>query len=249
MGMAHFSLDDCVLWAELLTSPRASLFDHPMMADLRALHERYGAVFTLNLFVTDGCRRLREADDRYAAEYAANAAWLRLAFHAEDAETHYDYDCPEAIAASYREFTDAALRMTGTPQCIDRMVRLGFFSGTQANVQAIRGISYGISGLLTADDTRRSYYLDEMTNQRVQCDGKANDPATGLPLLRSEKRLESLADLTQVQEAIAGGQPTLEFFTHEQNWTAEVRARAETICQMLTNAQYTFGFPCDTIAM
>lgn len=242
---AHFSFDDCLFWVDLIGGQLASAFDQPFLAQLQTLHARYGATFTLNLFMTDGVHRLNAVPSLYAAEFAAQRDWLRFAFHAEDTNTHYDADCPDAIAADYREFTDAILRMTGTPDCIDRVTRLGFFSGSSANVDALRKSDFGLLGLFSADDTRVSYCLSPESSAYVYQHGQYFSADHRLLFIKSQLRIERCDDVSDFLPLLQSAPYPLEFFTHEQEWTPVVSARTESLLALLCRQGLPFSFVQD----
>ena len=76
-------------------------------------------------------------------------------------------------------------------KCIDRVPRLGFFSGSLEQIKTSIDIPYGITGLLCADDTRLSYYLDEEKNNIVNNNGKYFDYENELALIKTIPRLDS----------------------------------------------------------
>lgn len=254
-GYIHISFDDvyeCIY--DITLKKYSSLFENPFLGELYKLHEQTGAVFTLNCFNT--CTKQPDYDigsmpERYAKEWRENAGWLKLAFHAEDDMANYGDglsghstlgqvmgDCEERAAQSYRKFTKAALRAAGTPEIIDRVTRLGFFAGTEKNILALKQCKYGITGLLCADDTRVSYYLEPGPNKQVWESGQYYDERNRLLFLRSELRLERVEDvsaqlkLLQSREAKgrkealpesgagepAAGSGILEIFTHEYEY-------------------------------
>ena len=90
----------------------SSVFENKFFAELKELHDEFGAVFTLNCFNTytgDGSYDISNIPDRYAAELAANSDWLKFAFHAENDKTQYT-----------EEYTDG--RVNGTADEIKGIV-------------------------------------------------------------------------------------------------------------------------------
>lgn len=100
----HISFDDvyeCLY--DITVNEYNSAFENPMLADLKKLHEEYGAVFTLNCFIKSSKQNnydIAKLPSRYKDELSSCADWLRFAFHAQDDNTRYDEDCAEEIAAS-----------------------------------------------------------------------------------------------------------------------------------------------------
>ena len=115
----RFAVDDCSFFLRDLAArkPR-SLFDGgPFLPALRALHDEFGTRFVLNLFF-----QTPEADfslDRFPAQYrsewADNADWLKLSFHAraEFPDRPYEYAAPDHLARDYDQVAGECLRFAG----------------------------------------------------------------------------------------------------------------------------------------
>jgi hypothetical protein len=88
----RFAIDDASYFLRDIAQKRyASLFDCFFLNGLRELHKRYGTKFCVNIyyvacdnneFPKDADFRLPKFPDRYKGEWADNAHWLKLAFHA-----------------------------------------------------------------------------------------------------------------------------------------------------------------------
>lgn len=242
----HISFDDvyeCLY--DITVNEYNSAFENTMLADLKKLHEEYGAVFTLNCFVKSTKQSsydISRLPSRYKDELSSCADWLRFAFHAQDDNTCYDKDCAEEIAASYKIFTDAVLNLTGNPKSIDTVTRLGFFTGNDANVNAIKNCDYGITGLLTADDERVSYYFSQDSNSFINTNDECYDIDKGLTLIRTHKRLESVKDTeAELQKLDEYTGDMIEVFTHESEYS-KVKNRLKEYVQWANNRGIGFGF-------
>ncbi len=229
----HISFDD--VWRclhDISVHPYRTPFENAFLSDLRTLHERYSACFTLycfNRFTGEPAYDIASLPARYAADLSACGDWLRFGFHGQDDRSNYGSglngtstggvptgDCPEAITASYRRFAQAVAR---AGCAIDPVVRLGFFGGTAENIRALRRC--GVTGLLAADDTRVSYHLTDGQNAILLRDGRIT--VEGLPILRSHTRLERVADAHAFAASLDG--PNAVLFTHEQHYDDIVRSR------------------------
>jgi len=115
----RFVIDDNSFFLRDITQKKyPSLFDCFYLGMLRDLHRRFGARFTLNIYYTtaDGWD-LSQFPDKYSGEWADNAGWLRLAFHAyaNDPSRPYE-DAPvenlladlDLIAGEIRRFAGPA---------------------------------------------------------------------------------------------------------------------------------------------
>ena len=79
----RFSVDDNVLFLrDLASEPPESLFDHWYLAFWREMHERFGAKIHINIYYQCPGFILADMHDRWRDEWAANAHWLHLSFHA-----------------------------------------------------------------------------------------------------------------------------------------------------------------------
>lgn len=244
----HISIDDVIVWADLIVNENSydSIFDNSFLNDLKVMHESTSATFTLNCFCSDGTHSIADVPTKFVSEFEENKGWLRFAFHAEDTDTHYDDDAVAAITSSYNTFVTAIMKLTGTIDCIDRVTRLGFFSGSLNNVLAVRNCPCGIVGLTTADDNRVSYYLDSATSQFLQTHGKFWDNANQICFIPTQPRLELLSSIDTLTDAVTTGARRnqaqyLEVFTHQQSWGSAETKMSQLLTWAVGNG-YTFGF-------
>lgn len=247
--LMHISFDDVYACLYDITEKEyTSAFENPMLADLKKLHEEYGAVFTLNCFIKSSKQSnydIAKLPSRYKDELSSCADWLRFAFHAQDDNTRYDEDCAEEIAASYKIFTDAVLNLTGNPKSIDTVTRLGFFTGNDANVSAIKNCDYGITGLLTADDERVSYYFSEYANSFISTNNECYDIEKGFKLIQTQKRLEGVKDTAaELQKLNEYTGDMIEVFTHESEYS-QIKSRLSEYVKWAKNHGIGFGFAQD----
>lgn len=248
--LVHFGVDDCVFWDDLITNADtySSCFDNVKLKYWKKLHDVYGVCVTLNCFCTNGANSIADVPSKWANEFAENADWLKFAFHAEDSETYYDTDKIDAITLSYNTFVTAILKMTGTADAIDSVTRLGFYSGSLENVKAIRDADCGITGLLTADDTRNSYYLNTSQNNYILGHNMLFDAENQILLIHTMPRLESVNDDATALEGYLGKEwqnqnGVLEFFTHESLMTDARVSEIEIYCiwSLLIGAEFGFA--------
>ncbi|MBO7677630.1 MAG: hypothetical protein J6S49_08955, partial [Erysipelotrichaceae bacterium] len=254
----HVSFDDCVFWTDLIDNEDnyTSCFENSFLGYLQDLHETYGATFTLNCFCTSDTYSIENVPSKFATEFSENKDWLRFAFHAEDSTSDYSMDAVDDIKASYNKFTAAIYTMTGDIGCIDRVTRLGYFSGTLNNVKGIRDVPCGVVGLLTSDDTRTSYYLGSADNTYILNHAKMFDATNHIMFIHTQKRLESttLANMeTWLNDflTVSNGNFSnyLELFTHEYEWNSTMLSKMETCFQWLNNNGYSFVFMQDLLKL
>lgn len=243
----HFSLDDvCRAFIDIIGGSYASIWDQPLFGDLKTIHTNTGAVFTLNCFNTftgTPTYSISDLPSNYAAELSGAKSWLKFAFHGENDNSNYNTST--GIVASYQTFVNAIYGFTNDYDCIDKITRLGYFGGTLANVEAIRDIPHGITGLLSADDTRISYYLDVDVNAYLYAKGKYYDSEHGLLFIKSQPRADS-----NNQTVIANGllsnpsnMKLTEIYIHEQTWDPSYKARIVAIANWANQNGYIHAFP------
>lgn len=242
----HMSFDDVYASLKDITQHEYnSVFENALFGDLKRLHDEYGAVFTLNCFLEGDGFRISDLPSRYQKELGENAGWLKFAFHAKDKNQKYTEDCPEDIEKDYQTFIDAVLNLTGTARSIDHMVRLGFFTGSSSNIDALRACEEGITGLLTADDDRVSYYFSEEWNDYILKSNEYYDLDKNLRLIRTQTRLENIktdaAQNAEFEKFAGYDRNVLEVFTHESEYS-KVKARLENYVKWASENGYGFDF-------
>jgi len=117
----RFSIDDNSFWLrDVYQQQYASLFDCFYLDILRGLHREYGAKFTLNIYAqTDDDPAnpffLVDFPDRYRGEFADNADWLVLAFHAKSnlPDRPYQYASAETLLADKHMVEEQIVRIAG----------------------------------------------------------------------------------------------------------------------------------------
>ena len=252
----HISFDDvCLCLKDISTKDYSSVFENSFLASLKSLHDDYGAVFTLNCFNTyskDSSYSITNLPDRYAQELADSSDWLKFAFHAEDDLTQYTASevsgrtngTAEQIKASYKTFTDAIMKAAGNnTESIDTVTRLGFFAGDADVIDAVKECELGITGLLTADDTRVSYYFDDALNSRIISNNEFYDKDKRLRLIRSQVRLESVKNTSSTLEGLTNyDRNVLEVFTHEQEYKGNVVSRLRAYVEWAYENGYGFDY-------
>lgn len=114
----RFQIDDNSFFLrDIHQNDYKSVFDCFYLKMLRGFHEKYGSKFVLNIFNATPERdfELPMLSDKYKGEWADNADWLRLAFHAEIEfpERPYENDPPELLEKDYLFVKEQILRFAG----------------------------------------------------------------------------------------------------------------------------------------
>ncbi len=113
----RFAIDDNAFFLrDIARNNYSSLFDCFYLARLRELHSKYGTKFVLNIYYTTGDDfDLSQFPDRYRSEWADNADWLRLAFHAyaDQPPRPYQHASPQQLASDFDRVAEQVLRFAG----------------------------------------------------------------------------------------------------------------------------------------
>ena len=143
-----FTIDDNIRFLKELTHGKYdSLFDHPYLAMLKRLHERFDLKIQLNLFYA------------YRSEWHASSDWLRLSFHSyEENIAPYkgaDYDTVRRDALAVRR---EILRFAGDSS-MARTTTIHYCKTTDDGVRALRDSDInGLLGLYGSDDEPTTSY-------------------------------------------------------------------------------------------
>lgn len=177
-----FTIDDNIRFAkEIMQQGLASIFDHPYLAMLRSLHDKFDLKIQLNMFYRMDCFDLSEMSDRYAAQWADASPWLKLSFHS-DQENRYPYEHSgyDEVFNDCRAVNDQILRFA----CQRSLAKTTTVHCCRTTHEGLRALAdNGASGLLglfgTDEAPKTSYSLHEdlasnlRTGQIIRQDGMA----------------------------------------------------------------------------
>ena len=144
----HFFIEDNIWFLRDLNRDRpASVFEHPYLAMLKKLHEKYGMKVQLDIFYSTDNFDLCDMTDVYKAEWQANADWLRFGFHARS-----EFPCYIYQNASYDEvFEDCnkihreIIRFAGE-ECLSYYTSVHFAAISEEGKRALHDC--GIKGMV-----------------------------------------------------------------------------------------------------
>lgn len=221
-----FTVDDNIRFLkELSETKQNSLFDHPYLAMLRRLHERFGVKIQLNLFYRVGEFDLSMVTDLYQAEWQENADWLKLSFHSDRENVRpyenspYDEvyrDCRAVHNEILRFASAASLAKTTTVHYCQTLPE-----GTRA--LADNGVT-GLLGLFgTIEKPGTSYSLDTPTGDAIRNgnivtrDGMAY---AAIDMIVNSVKLENI--LPTLSPLLS--RETLRVMIHEQYFYADYKA-------------------------
>ena len=223
----RFSLDDNSFFLrDIAQQAYPSLFDCFYLRGLRDLHERYGTKFSCNIYYTTGDDfSLPQFPDRYRGEWADNAHWLKLAFHARANEPDHPYEHAPAqqlvgdldqVAEEIRRFAGEAAYAPPT------VIHWGVCQPDALKALAARGVR-ALSGYFGPCPTgwAVNYLLDDARSEYLSRHDALKDFDSGIvfsrvdivcnsvPLDRIVPTLAPLADDPNTAEV-------MDLFTHEQ---------------------------------
>lgn len=158
-------------------------------------------------------------------------------------------DSVSAVTQSYNMFINAIMNASGNENCIDKVVRLGFFTGSENNVNALKACAHGVLGILTADDDRAdNYYLSKFDRDYIAESGKIYDEKNDIFMVRTQTRLENITsetklskELEKFEEMEGAGINMLEIFTHESEYD-KVRGILIKYIEWAVNRGYSFEY-------
>ena len=256
---AHLSFDDvqyCMIDLKNHANDYDSIFDNPFFAMLKNLHDVYGTVVSLYLFLTNSEGGISAYPTTFASEFAENADWLKFGIH--QGSTNYANTSAETALSDYNTFTSNIVNIGGTVDIIDRCPRLGNFAGNLNSMLAMRDADGGIVGLLSAYDTRDSYYLSSADSTYLYNHGKLVDSTNHLTFFRTIKTFEVANPSTELPklQTLAGmnGAPYGIIMMHEYavynsdfELVDAMKTRLEYACAWIVNHGYMWDYPMNRI--
>ena len=255
--VVHISFDDVVQVLKDLKDNSAcyeSIFRNTFLRNLKELHDKYGACFSLYVFEQAGDFHITDMPDKFRNEFKTNASWLKFGFHAVSPEFDRQMSFRD-FQASFENVYRAICHFADTAS-LSPVLRLHYFWGNDSVVSLLR--DYGIKGLLCADDERDSYNLSKEENKVLQ---QKFYLEKDLKYFKTDLRYEKMRYMDEALERIRN-RDTLVLFTHEwaylpltlrqeiacmvrtyslpPNWFAE--SKLEKSIKWLKNHGYEFSF-------
>lgn len=231
MSKLHISLDDTKgIFKYLIAKQPESIFETRTLGFLKEMHERYGTEFTLYCTCTDGDFHLKNVSDRYKQEFLQNKDWLQFGFHTYSEELDYNKIGISEMCRHYVDTIENLKRITGHDECA-RLIRIHRFAASKEMCMALK--DFGVCGLLTADDDRKSYYLTQSEIDTLNCAGTYQDKTCGLVFYKSLVRLEYAKNiLREMEKRALENWEVIPVFTHEWQMDSPfVREQMEEVCK------------------
>ncbi len=250
----HFSVDDVIsVFVDLhfLQEDYQSIFNQPTLAFLKRMHDEYGMVSTLYCFYEsyDGGFDLSQCTARYAEEFAQNASWLRVGFHARKPEGFFSDSSPQQAAQDYRDMMAALKRICGEA-AIDPVARLHWWDASEPQLGAMA--AEGLRGLLAGRrPSDGNYHLPPEKVETLFAQDFLPGPQ-GLFYTPTDLWLEDEKDLDATLAALAApdapglASGLVVAFTHEYAMgDAAMHEKIEQCAQFAMDNQLAFAFPLE----
>lgn len=250
-GYIHLSFDDTIDVFRDLTQNKDtydSIFDNEFLGFCKEMHDKYGAVFSFYCFYEKDDFSLANCTNKFAGEFGDNSDWMKFGFHNMSEEGNLANSSNAEAAQFYTTVTNQLLRITGDSNCIDSIIRLQNFAGSSDAINGLSSSSNGITGLLTADDNRVSYYLDADKNIYIADNDELYDEERNLYLISTDLRLEnSISPYTDLINISKDDKQNtiIEVFTHEWKFGTIMKSKIKSVCKFADKAGYKWMFPME----
>ncbi|WP_320165391.1 hypothetical protein [uncultured Trichococcus sp.] len=215
--LIHYSVDDIFKsFLNLSNNDYDSIFEEEHLSFLKKLHDKYGINVSGYVFFEDGEYNLTDIPNDYALEFQENSDWLKFGFHSLNAETNYENENTQKAKEDYEKVIKELTRITGGESAIDTTVRLHYYAASDEAIEGFQTAELGIERLLSPEDQRLAYNLDEEETSYLYQYDYFN--LNGLEYIKTDVRMENLDnpedyyDSFIQQEELNG---ILAVFTHE----------------------------------
>lgn len=250
----HFSIDDFIIVFEDLTINESiynSIFDNSTLAWMKKMNNQYGVTFTCYVYFEKTNFNLDNCTRKFCEEFNENSDWLRFGFHSINENTIYG-NSQQNIISDYEKTIDCLCEIV-SEDSIDNIIRLHGFQGTESEISELMRVTREpIVGLLTADDDRKSYYLDTQENDYIYSHDIYFDEELRLFFISTDCRIEFIGSVAEKVEEFKGEAwnnqlSYLELFTHEWILNDVQKQKIEEFCVYAQNEGYISIFYEDII--
>lgn len=239
----NLTFDDTIdLFRDLADSNYKSVFENSTLSWVKSLHDEYGVVVTFYTMYESDDFNLSQCPGKYKDEFIANSDWLKFGFHTLNGETSYETG---DISVDYAKTINELKRIVGSDS-IDNVIRLQSFQGSKEGVSELLSLDEEpVIGLLTADDSRQSYYLDDDENKYIYChDRMVKDDCY---FISTDMRVEYVDNVDKKIKELSSNSwnnqtGDLVIFTHEWALNLESKEKVEKMCQYAVDNGYRFVF-------
>lgn len=252
----HISCDDVIdIFEDLTNNSYNSIFENSVLKFLKEMNDSYGMVFSGYCFYekSNGFN-LSQVPSTYATEFKENNNWLKFGFHALNT-SNYTGATYEKGKQDYELVITELYRICGGLDSIDRVPRTQNYAGSLEACKAwYETDKCSIIGLLSAEDTRTSYYHSDSQRDYLQKHDKYIDYENGLTFYSTDLRLENVNNVTNELNnrlsdiSYSSTMNALIIFTHENHLsTSLMRDKIRQCCVFAKNNGYNFDYPMNKL--
>ncbi len=224
----NLTFDDTIdLFEDLTNSNYKSIFENSTLSWAKTLHDKYGVVVTFYTMFESNDFNLSQCPSKYKNEFISNSNWLKFGFHTLNGNTSYETG---DISVDYLKTINELTRICGSDS-IDNVVRLQSFQGSKEGVLKLLSLDEEpIIGLLTADDSRQSYYLDDDENKYIYCHDRMK--IDDCYFISTDMRMEYVDNIDKKIKELSSDSwnnqtGDLVIFTHEWALNLETKEKVE----------------------
>lgn len=209
--VVHISFDDVVCVLKDLKENSCyyeSIFKNTFLKELKALHDEYGACFSLYVFEEYGDFHIEDMPILYKKEFRENSDWLKFGFHSKGP----DFDKNMSLSDFKTSFFNVQKAIThfADSNSLSPVLRLHYYSANDSMVNFMYQTGI-VKGLLGADDNRVSYDLSLKENELF---GRNFYLRKDMKYFKTNLRLENVW-LINYSLSCLQNRDTLVIFTHE----------------------------------
>ncbi len=218
-----FTVDDNVRFLEEISESRPdSIFEHPYLAMMLRLHEKFGVKVQLNLFYRMEGFSLAQMRADYAEEWRAASDWLKLSFHSDRENVRPYQNSGYGEVYSDCDAVRREIIRFASPESLGRTTTVHYCVTTDEGLRALSDC--GVEGLLglfgTEDKPRTSYGLSEDAAARIRRGATVSEGGiafASIDMIVNNLRAE------QIDGALArlSGRESVRVMIHEQYFYAD----------------------------
>lgn len=241
-NLMHISFDDTSTSISTLFSGNySSIYNVQFFADLKSLHETYGACFSLYVYA----EKLANVTDKFKTEFQDAKTWLKWNFHALDDKK---YNNSINITDDYNLGISRLLTMVGNDKdCLDHQMRANYWTLSLNNAIRVRDNETHSSYIFCAKDpfspSSGNYYLNDKQQEFVYNNGKFFDLDNRVIFIQTCARLDSDTYCTNSKNLIAANikwQKNCEVLNHE--WGFDKTRMSNFLKWAKDEMNFKFGF-------
>lgn len=246
--LAHLSFDDVAdIFLDLTEKEDVydSIFENKTLGWMKDLHDKYGALISCYVYYQSEGFCLKDCTTKFRQEFIDNRDWLRFGFHSLEPGKVYGKSDDSDIIEDYHKTMVCLQNIVGKATSV---IRVHYYQASEHEVRELMADELvPVTGLLCADDSRRSYYLDDVDSAYIYSHDEYIDKETGMRFISTDVRMEYIENVDKKIEefrtdAWNNQLDDLVIFMHEWALNDEVKDKTEKMCVYLKETGYQFTF-------